>query len=165
MPLPLLAAGAIAARVGMTAATLAPLVKPAIGILKRLTKQTARPGIGSKVTTGPLRVGKQTVYGKTSPGVGRVLGAAGVAGGIGFVASHRATMTAPQTRPQPARQTPSAPTKTEKKKCCPVGTKRMVCFKRGRVKSRKKAKAKKAKPRTFKTAKRAKKRRKNAVRR
>lgn len=148
MPLPLLAAGAIAARIGMTAATLAPLVKPAIGIAKRFLKQTARPGSGSKVTKGPLMLGKQTVYGKAKPGIGRVLGAAGAVGTIGVVASHRATKPAPQTRPQPARQSPSAPTKTEKKKCCPLGTKRMVCFKRGRVKPRKKAKPRpKAKPR------------------
>jgi len=146
VPLPLLAVGAIAARIGMTAATLAPLVKPAIGIVKRLTKQTARPGIGSKVTKGPLVVGRTTLYGRKTPGVGRVLGAAGAAGGIGVVASHRSTKPSTQSRPQAARPTPNAPTKTEKKKCCPLGTKRMVCFKRGRVKPRKKA-AKKAKPR------------------
>lgn len=161
MPLPLLAAGAIAARIGMTAATLAPLVKPAVGLAKRLLKQTARPGIGSKVTKGPLVVGKQTVYGKARPGIGRVLGAAGAVGGIGVVASHRSTKPATQTKPQPARQSPSAPTKTDKKKCCPLGTKRMVCFKRGRVKKRK-VKPKKAKPlkvrkpKTKKTRKRAK---------
>jgi len=163
VPLPLLAVGAIAARIGMTAATLAPLVKPAIGIVKRLTKQTARPGIGSKVTKGPLQLGNTTLYGRKSPGVGRVLGAAGAAGGIGVVASHRSTKPSTQTRPQAARPTPSAPTKTEKKKCCPVGTKRMVCFKRGRTKKRK-IKAKKKGPRRIVARSRAKKRRKTTKR-
>jgi hypothetical protein len=158
MPLPLLAAGALL-RAGVTAATLAPYFKPAIGMAKRFFKQTARPGGGSPVTKGPLMVGKQKVYGSARPGTGAMIGgAAGAAGlgGIGFVASHRSSAK-PQTRPQPAPMGPKPATKTEKKqKCCPLGTKRMVCFKRGRVK-KKKAKARKArKPKTTKTRKRAK---------
>lgn len=146
MPLPLLAAGALAARFGVTVATLAPLVKPAIGIAKRWMKTTARPGIGSKVTKGPLMVDKTRVFGGSKTGVGRIAGAAGAVavGGIGFVASHRstratstATSPATQTRPQPARTAPRPATKQRSKKCCPVGTKRMVCFKRGRTKKRK----------------------------
>jgi hypothetical protein len=148
MPLPaVVGVGLAVARGGLTAASLLPLVKPAIGIAKRFLKQKARPGIGSKVTKGPLVVGKQTVYGKPRPGIGRVAGAAGAigAGGIGVVASHRTTKPATQTKPQVQVPRSSPPTKTDEKKCCPVGTKRMVCFKRGRVKKRK-AKAK-AKPR------------------
>lgn len=161
MPLPaLLVGGAALLRGATTAATLAPLIKPAIGIAKRFLKQQARPGAGSKVTKGPLMLGKQTIYGKARPGVGRVLGAAGAAGTVGVVASHRSP--APQTRPQPARA-PSPPAReTEKdRKCCPLGTKRMVCFKRGRVKKRK-AKPRKAKPR--KKAPRTRKARKRATR-
>lgn len=162
MPLPLaIAAGAALLRGATLAATLAPLVKPAIGVAKRFMKTTARPGIGSKITKGPLVVGKQTVYGKAKPGVGRILGAAGAAGGIGVVASHRSTKPATQT--QPSRSTPRPSAKTETKKCCPLGTKRMVCFKRGRVKKRKAKprKAKKAKPRTRKTKKRSTRKRRN----
>lgn len=150
MPLPaLIGAGAILARAGLTAATLAPLVKPAIGIAKRFLKTTARPGVGSKVTKGPLRLGKQVIYGPARPGTGtvlRVAGATAVGAGVATVASHRQSALAPQTRPQPARSTPRAPAKTETRKCCPVGTKRMVCFKRGRVKKRK-PKPRKARPR------------------
>lgn len=149
MPLPaLIGAGAILARAGLTAATLAPLVKPAIGIAKRFLKTTARPGVGSKVTKGPLRLGKQVIYGPARPGTGtvvRVGAAAATLGGIGLVASHRATP-ATQTRPQPARSTPRATATQTGRKCCPLGTKRMVCFKRGRVKKRK-AKPRKARPR------------------
>lgn len=147
MPLPaLIPIGAAVLRGGLTAASLAPLVKPAIGIAKRFLKQTARPGVGSKVTKGPLVVGKQTVYGKPRSGAGRILGAAGAVGGIGVVASHRSTKPATQSKPQVTVPRAPAPTKTEKKKCCPVGTKRMVCFKRGRVKKRKsKAKPKRKK--------------------
>jgi hypothetical protein len=157
MPLPLavIAAASAVVRGAVTAATLGPLVKPAIGILKRFKKTPARPGIGSKVTSGPLVVGKTTVYGKARPGVGRVLAGAATVGGIGVVASHRPTP-ATQSRGTPARNTPRPSTSKDSRKCCPVGTKRMVCFKRGRVKKRK-AKPRKAKPRK-KAVKKARKR-------
>lgn len=157
MPLPLaIAAGAALLRGAVTAATLAPLVKPAVGIAKRFLKTTARPGIGSKVTKGPLMLGKTTVYGKARPGIGRVLTAAGAAaGGVGVVASHRSSSKpATQSRPQVSRPSSS---KTETKKCCPIGTKRMVCFKRGRVKKRKVKARKGKKPRRLVARKRAKK--------
>jgi len=153
MPLPLLAAGALV-RGALTAAQLAPLVKPAIGIAKRFLKQTARPGAGSKVTKGPLMLGKQKLLGPKRPGIGKVAGAVGALGGIGVVASHRSTKPATQSKPQVQVPRSPAPTKTDKRKCCPVGTKRMVCFKRGRVKKRK-AKAK-AKPRPRKVARKRK---------
>lgn len=149
MPLPLLlGAGALVARGAMTAATLGPLVKPALGIAKRfLQKSTARPGIGSKVTKGPLKLGKQTIYGTARPGTGLVLKAAGAAAvGVGAVASHRSR---PQTAPQPTRaRSTGTPKRTGERKCCPAGTKRMVCYKRGRVKARLGSKASKWKRRT-----------------
>ncbi len=159
MPLPLLAAGALL-RAGVTAATLAPYLKPGLAFAKRFLKQTARPGAGSKVTKGPLMVGKTKVYGASMPGSGKIvggLGAVAAVGGIGAVAAHRSTQ--PKTQPQPQPFMPQPKAKTEKKqKCCPLGTKRMVCFKRGRVKKKKaKAKPRKArKPKTRKTKKRAK---------
>lgn len=144
MPLPALIAGGIALFRGATiAATIAPLVKPAVGvakgIAKRFSKQTARPGIGSKVTSGPLMLGKKRLLGPSPRGGTVVRAGAGALtlGGISAVASHRRAP-APQTRPQPARSTPRPSTKTGTRKCCPVGTKRMVCFKRGRTKKAKK---------------------------
>lgn len=158
MPLPLLVTAGIAAwRGAAIGSTLAPLVKPGIGIVKRFLKTTARPGLGSKVTKGPLRVGKQVIYGSARPGTGTVLRAgAGVVtvGGISLAVAHRMTPRT-QSQPQAFRPAPKPSTKKETRKCCPTGTKRMVCFKRGRVKARKKAKAKKGKPRTFKTKKRS----------
>lgn len=153
MPLPLLAAGGLL-RGALTAAQLAPLVKPAIGIAKRFLKQTARPGSGSKVTTGPLMLGKKKLLGSSRPGIGKVAAAVGGVGAVGVVASHRSTKPATQSKPQVQVPRASAPTKTDKRKCCPVGTKRMVCFKRGRVKKRK-SKAK-AKPRPRKVARKRK---------
>lgn len=165
MPLPLaLAAGAAVLRGAVTAATIAPLIKPAIGVAKRFLKQTARPGIGSKVTKGPLMLGKQKLL-PSRPGIGkvgtRVLGAAGAVGGIGAVASHRVTQT--QAQPSRARKSPTS-TSTESKKCCPVGTKRMVCFKRGRTKKRKVKARKGKKPRRLVARKRAKKARRTRKR-
>jgi hypothetical protein len=143
MPLPaLVGVGAMLLRGGFTAATLAPLVKPAIGVAKRFLKRgTARPGIGSKVTRGSLKVGKQTIYGPARPGTGAVLRTAGAVAALGVgvgVTRRPQSRSAPQTRPQPARSTPRRAASKGTRKCCPVGTKRMVCFKRGRVKSKKK---------------------------
>lgn len=164
---------------GLSIATAtAPYLKPALGVARTVATglirkwiragfkrfKTVRPGGGSKVTSGPLRVGKSVVYGRTQPGIGRVLGAASAVGGIGVVASHRSTMRpATQTRPMPQRTSPKPKTKTETKKCCPIGTKRMVCFKRGRVKPRKakprKVRVKKYLPKTRKAKSRKSKRR------
>lgn len=118
------------------------------GGFKRFAKTTARPGIGSKVTKGPLMLGKKKLMGGGGVGVGKAASIAAAAG-VGAVASHRqlfksAPKSAPSPRPAPSPAPSSAP-KTEQRKCCPLGTKRMVCFKRGRVKPRKKAKPKKAK--------------------
>jgi hypothetical protein len=141
------------------------LVRRAIrGGFKRFAKTTARPGIGSKVTKGPLMLGKKVVLGKARPGIGKLaVGGAAIAGAgaASVVAQHRqarlaaspATASAPAPRAPAPR--PSAP-KSERK-CCPVGTKRMVCFKRGRVK-KKKAKPKKAKPRRKATRRKTRKR-------
>lgn len=165
MPLPLLiAAGALAVRGGMVAATLAPLVKPAIGIAKRFVqKAAARPGIGSKVTKGPLKLGKQTILGpkpSVAMQVVKVAGAAVGAGGVGLVtvASHREgrVQRSPATKPSPSpsrsSKAPSS-TSTDRKLCCPQGTKRKVCFKRDVdpvAESKRKAKARKAKARAIK---------------
>lgn len=137
MPLPLAIIAAL--RGGMTAATLAPLLKPAVGVVKRLVRGTARPGTGSKVTSGPLKVGKQIVYGKGgTTTAARIAGAVGAGGvGVATVASHRQ---AASTRPSPSaaarRAAPSPSSTSTDRKCCPAGTKRMVCFKRGRVKGK-----------------------------
>jgi len=110
-------------------------MKAVSGIFSR-TAPRARPGIGSAVTKGPLKVGGKIVYG-SKPGIGTAMKVAGAigAGGVGLatVASHRrsgvqrkpATMPAPR----PSRSSPKA-TSTKGKKCCPAGTKRMVCFKK-----------------------------------
>lgn len=131
-----------------------PMVRRAIrGAFKRF--QTARPGVGSKVTKGPLKLGKQVVYGSPKKIGGAVKAAVGVgaAGTIGLVSSHRAMRAsstrqapAPATAPRPAPSSGSGGSTEKGRKCCPLGTKRMVCFKRGRVKPRKKAAPKKAKP-------------------
>lgn len=131
-----------------------PMVRRAIrGVFKRF--KTARPGIGSKVTKGPLKVGKQVVYGSTKKMAGAIKAAVGVgaAGTIGLVSAHkqmRATSTrqapAPATAPRPVPSSGGGSSTQKGRKCCPLGTKRMVCFKRGRVKPRKKAAPKKAKP-------------------
>lgn len=122
-------------------------------------KKITRPGVGSKVTKGPLMLGKQKLLGSKRPGTGTIAkAAAGVAGvGIAAVASHRQ---APKTAASPRPSASPAPAPSQgQRKCCPLGTKRMVCFKRGRVKPRKKAKPRKKRVR----AKRAK--RKTARRR
>lgn len=147
-----------------------PMVKRAIrGVFKRF--QTARPGIGSKVTKGPLKVGKQVVYGtpKKIGGAVKAGVAAASAGTVGLVTMHKqmritSTSSSPATAPRPVPSRP-APTPTQTgRKCCPLGTKRMVCFKRGRVKPRKKATPKKAKAKK-KGAKRAVHRKANRTRR
>lgn len=161
MPLPaLIGAGLLLGRGALTASTIAPLVKPALGFAKRfLQKATARPGIGSKVTKGPLKLGKQTLYGPARPGTGVVLKAAGAAAvGVGAVASHRSTSRSssrPQTAPSARRaRSSSTPTRTGERKCCPAGTKRMVCYKKGRVKARLGSKASKWRRKPKRTAKR-----------
>lgn len=162
MPLPALIGGAmLLGRGALTAATFAPLLKPAVGIAKRFLQRGARPGIGSKVTKGPLKLGKQTLYGPARPGTGAVLRSAGAAAvGIGAIASHRtAKKPAPQTAPAPRRSNPPASKQqTGERKCCPAGTRRMVCYKRGRVKPRLGSKASKwrRKPKRTKAAKRTK---------
>jgi hypothetical protein len=133
MPLPvLIGVGAALIRGGLTAATLAPLVKPAIGMAKRFVqKGTVRPGIGSPVTKGPLKLGKQTLIGPKPTHALRIASAVGV-GGVG-VATLKASRTSTGASPAPAprRSTPAAKaTSTKDKKCCPAGTKRMVCFKK-----------------------------------
>lgn len=160
----LIVAGGALLRGASIAATVAPLVKPALKLGGKLIKGTARPGAGSKVTKGPLMLGKQRLMGPARPGVGtalRVGAGAAAAVGIGTVASHRrATRPAPQTRPQPTRSSPTR-TRTSERKCCPAGTKRMVCYKRGRVKARLGSKASKwrrkpTKQRTYRSVKRRK---------
>ena len=119
--------------------------KAALGFLKRFAKTSARPGAGSKVTSGPLKVGKAVIYGKTTGSAARVAAGVGVGGvGIATVASHR-----PSTRsaPAPLRSAPAATSTSTDRKCCPAGTKRMVCFKRGKVKGKPHA----AKPTTHRT--------------
>jgi hypothetical protein len=143
----LLAAGGALLRGGMIAATVGPLIKPAIRIgQKLLQKPPVRPGIGSKVTKGPLRVGKTVLMGPSMPGIGRGAAAgraagAAIAAGLGYAAVKRAPSPRPRTQPQPRPSRPPAraPAAKGTRKCCPVGTKRMVCFKRGRVKARKKS--------------------------
>lgn len=172
MPLPLIVGAAALLRGGMTAATLAPLIKPAIGVAKRfLTKAPVRPGVGSAVTKGPLMVGKQVLLGP-KPGMSsaaKVAAAVGITGAGGLAlksglrtgtavpASRVATGAQPATssRPSPRRSSPKA-TSTDRK-CCPAGTKRMVCFKRGRVKDKPHA----SKPMAHRS--RAKKKRRGAV--
>jgi len=135
MALPVLVGTAL-----LRGATAASLVKPAVGFLKRFfRKAPVRPGSGSKVTSGPLRVGKTVVYGAKSGGRLAVAATGVGAGSVGIasVASHRrATAPAPQSSPRRSVPAPSR-TATGERKCCPVGTKRMVCFKRGRVKKAK----------------------------
>jgi hypothetical protein len=118
-------------------------------------KKVARPGLGSKVTSGPLKVGKQVLYGpkpgiSTAMKVASAVGASGV--GIAAVASHRrsGSQTRPATSPAPRSSRPSPKASSTKgKKCCPAGTKRMVCFKKdvdevAETKRKAKARAKKA---------------------
>lgn len=161
MPLPvLIGVGAAVIRGGMTAATLAPLVKPAIGIAKRfLQKSVARPGIGSKVTKGPLKLGGKVIFGpkpgmSTAAKVASVVGAGGV--GAVTVASHRqsGSQMRPATSPAPRRAAPvSKSTATREKLCCPAGTKRKVCFKRDvdpEAEAKRKARKRTAKARALK---------------
>lgn len=108
-----------------------------VGFAKRfLGRAPVRPGIGSKVTRGALKLGKQTLLGPKPPGVStalRVAGAVGVAGagvGVATVASHRqVAMPKPQSAPSPRTVSPRS-TSTKGKKCCPAGTKRMACFRK-----------------------------------
>lgn len=149
--IPALIAGGVALWRGASiAATVAPLVRPALKYGGKLLKGgeklirgvSHRPGIGSKVTKGPLMLGKQRLMGPAParPGIGTALragGALAAAAGVGYVSSHRrAARPATQTRPQPARARTPARTSQRTRKCCPAGTKRIVCYKRGRVKPR-----------------------------
>jgi hypothetical protein len=111
--------------------------KALVGIAKRLVRGSARPGIGSKITKGPLKVGGKVIYGKTGMSTAaRVAATVGAGGaGIAAVASHRQTRPATSSAPRRSAPTPSS-TSTGERKCCPAGTKRMVCFKRGRVKGK-----------------------------
>jgi len=112
--------------------------RAAVGFVKRFfQKAPVRPGMGSKVTSGPLKVGKVTLYGKSGVSTAaKVAGAVGV-GGVATVASHRrAAVTRPSPSPAPRRSTTAPASTSTDRKCCPVGTKRMVCFKRGRVKGK-----------------------------
>lgn len=148
---------ALLLRGGMVAATLGPYVKPVGKALERMgvqgvhlagkliRKKMTRPGIGSKVTKGPLKVGKATIYGSSMPGTGTTLAAASAAGaaavalrrGVGRVAPGRAAAPRTQTQPQPQRRATPARASQGTRKCCPAGTRRMVCFKRGRTKKQK----------------------------
>lgn len=114
-----------------------------IGLGRRLLK-SAVPGSGksasgSKITSGPLKVGGKVVYGKKA-GVStaaKVAGAVGASAGFATVASHRRGAQAlPSPSPTPRRSTSAPTTTTSDRKCCPAGTKRMVCFKRGKVKDK-----------------------------
>ena len=151
----------------------------AVGYAKRfLGKTTARPGIGSAVTKGPLKVGKQVVYGKagmsTAAKVAGAIGAGGV--GLGTVASHRAggvqknpstksrgrAASAAQSQPSPRRSSPAS-TSTDRKLCCPKGTKRKVCFKRDVdevAEAKRKARKRKAKARAIKRGRKSARKRK-----
>lgn len=113
------------------------------GFVKRMLQGAKRAeaaaASGSRVTRGPLKVGKQIVYGKpgmtTAAKVAATAASAAGAVGIATVTSHKRAV-APATAPAPRRQpSSSSPTSTDRK-CCPAGTKRMVCFKRGRVKGK-----------------------------
>lgn len=126
-----------------TAVALAGVAKGAVGAAKGVMAARRAAG-GSKITSGKLKLPGGGSFGATRPGIGLVAaGGAGLATGVGLgvVPSHRPVT---QTQPAPARQTPRrSATAKGSRKCCPAGTKRMVCFKRGRVKKRKgKGKAK-----------------------
>ena len=128
-------------------------IKAVTGVFRKAAP--ARPGIGSPITKGPLKVGGKIVYGakgglSTAAKVAGAVGAGGV--GVATVASHRRSgvQRSPATSPapRPSRPTPKA-TSTKGKKCCPAGTKRMVCFKKdvdevAETKRRAKARQKKA---------------------
>lgn len=122
------------------------------GIFK--ARKVARPGIGSAVTKGPLKLGGKVIYG-TKAGVStaaKVAAAVGAGGaGLAAVASHRrfgsqrmaGNSPAPRSSPSPAPRAARAPAPTrDDRKCCPKGTKRVVCFKRGKVKKESRATAK-----------------------
>lgn len=140
--------------VGMTARLLGTrrIVGRAVKGLFGLFKGKARPGIGSAVTKGPLKVGKQIVYGKagmsTAAKVAIGAGVAGVVAGsrVLTVPSHvtpgvsspsRAVSTSHATAPASSPQ----PQRASNRQCCPPGTKRMVCYKRGKVKKESRATA------------------------
>lgn len=126
---------------------LAPLVKPAIRLTKEVMKRnaakyakaTARPGIGSKVTKGPLKIGKTTLIGTARPGIGVTTAAGAAAAAAGVIALRKGTGTftparaqapRPQPKPQPRRAPTPRPTAKGSKLCCPTGTIKKVCFKR-----------------------------------
>jgi hypothetical protein len=95
---------------------------------------------GSKITKGPLMLGGKNLL-PSRPGIGAVaagagaLGALGIGAGIALQPSHRR---AGQTAAAPKRKRGGKKaTATKSRKCCPAGTKRMVCFKRGRTKKAK----------------------------
>lgn len=162
------------------------LLKPALSVARRIAVpmvrrairagfkrfQTARPGIGSKVTKGPLMLGKKKLIGGSRIG-GAAKAAAGVgaASTIGLVTMHK-VMRSPAGKaapaPAPAPRPASGSSTQSGRKCCPLGTKRMVCFKRGRTKPKKKAAPKprkKAKAKPKRRKRRAVHRKKNRTRR
>jgi len=107
-----------------------------VGAAKKILGKTptVRPGIGSAVTKGPLKVGGKVVYGKAGMSTAAKV-VTGVGGGVGVatVASHRPRT---QSAPAPRAPSPSRTSTSTDRKCCPAGTKRMVCFKRGKVKKK-----------------------------
>lgn len=143
---------------------------------------TARPGahLGSRVTKGPLKLGKTRLMGPARPGVGTVakVGAGAVAAvgvgravGVGKIVKPRAAVTAAHqtgtTRPgvghaasssaQPRSSSRSSAAGVQSKRCgCPAGQ-RMLCFKRrhnpeaeAKRKARKRAAREKSKTKTAK---------------
>jgi hypothetical protein len=134
------------------------LIMRGVGFGKRiLSRGTVRPGIGSVVKKGPLKVGKQVIYGKpavtTAARIAKVVGVGAAGVGVATVASHRQARK-PATAPSPRRSAPTpTPTATSGRKCCPVGTKRMACFKRDVdpvAESKRKARARTKKARAIK---------------
>lgn len=139
----------------------------------------ARPGahIGSKVTRGPLKLGKTKLMGPSRPGIGTVAkvgaGAAAAVGvgravSVGKVVQPRAAVSAAHgvssssrshTQPatSPASASRSAASGQQTKRCgCPAGQ-RMLCFKRrhnpeaeAKRKARRKAAREKSKSKTAK---------------
>jgi len=111
------------------------IAEGAVGFAKRfLGRAPVRPGAGSRVTSGALKLGKEVLIGPKPPGMSKAaMIAAGVGGagvGVATVASHRqVARPIPQSAPAPRTSTPRS-TSTKGKKCCPAGTKRMACFRK-----------------------------------
>lgn len=148
----------------------------------RAARGTARPGahLGSRVTKGPLKLGKTKLMGPSRPGVGTVakVGAGAVAAvgvgravGVGKIVKPTAAVTAAHSTgttrpvvghaasssPQPRSSSRSSAAGAQQKRCgCPAGQ-RMMCFKRhhnpeaqAKRKARKRAAREKAKAKTAK---------------